>query len=384
VRILEQDNCTECRMIESVQSLDVVLDRGYAFSQRSNPKRDWSMKSLFGKPLKKLCPLAKSTVIYVDTSLARKYGEWSVTPSSTCVIRSSDDKNDFVLDTFDLHLQNFTDPTHEFDLAFKWTVPEQRASAEHYKSNTNNKDGVSLARHMTRDDKLEVVFYNTLSDSVPVHFFDVIPWYIKLYFHTLTLRVNDSLRVPPSSAWLHHKFVPSEDRGAPSMIEIRMDLPPHSLTTIAVDFERAFLHYTEYPPDPHRGFDIGSAVITHIRSDPATAYTIVAASNTTRSSRMSAMPLFNTIIRYKSSPTRFYSGGALVSLPTPDFSMPYNVLTFSGAVVGIFFASMFKLLTSSPERIGLAKEEGVSWSGRMREWLRRLLGFLIFWKRKKQ
>jgi hypothetical protein len=32
-----------------------------------------------------------------------------------------------------------------------------------------------------------------------------------------------------------------------------------------------------------------------------------------------------------------------------DFSMPYNVMTLTGAVMALLFASIFKLLTSPPK-----------------------------------
>ncbi|CAG8586223.1 8487_t:CDS:1, partial [Racocetra persica] len=37
----------------------------------------------------------------------------------------------------------------------------------------------------------------------------------------------------------------------------------------------------------------------------------------------------------------------LVSLPTPDFSMPYNVITLTCTVIALFFGSMFNLMTRS-------------------------------------
>jgi len=42
---------------------------------------------------------------------------------------------------------------------------------------------------------------------------------------------------------------------------------------------------------------------------------------------------------------RVYSESALVSLPTPDFSMPYNVITMTCTAIATFFGSMLRLLT---------------------------------------
>lgn len=41
---------------------------------------------------------------------------------------------------------------------------------------------------------------------------------------------------------------------------------------------------------------------------------------------------------------RIYTNTLLVSLPTPDFSMPYNVITLTCTVIALFFGSIFNLL----------------------------------------
>lgn len=43
-------------------------------------------------------------------------------------------------------------------------------------------------------------------------------------------------------------------------------------------------------------------------------------------------------------PQRIYTDTLLVSLPTPDFSMPYNVITLTCTVIALFFGSLFNLL----------------------------------------
>jgi hypothetical protein len=41
---------------------------------------------------------------------------------------------------------------------------------------------------------------------------------------------------------------------------------------------------------------------------------------------------------------KVYTEIMLASLPTPDFSMPYNVITLTCTVIALFFGSLFKLL----------------------------------------
>ncbi|KAJ2566065.1 Subunit of the glycosylphosphatidylinositol transamidase complex-like protein, partial [Coemansia sp. RSA 1836] len=40
-----------------------------------------------------------------------------------------------------------------------------------------------------------------------------------------------------------------------------------------------------------------------------------------------------------------YTELLLASLPTPDFSMPYNVITFTCTILALFFGRIFNLLT---------------------------------------
>ncbi len=52
-------------------------------------------------------------------------------------------------------------------------------------------------------------------------------------------------------------FQPAKDRKRPNSIEMKINVPAHSKVVLTMDFDKAFLKYTEYPPDASRGFDIG-------------------------------------------------------------------------------------------------------------------------------
>ncbi|KAG1508849.1 hypothetical protein G6F45_012231 [Rhizopus arrhizus] len=107
-------------------------------------------------------------------------------------------------------------------------------------------------------------------------------------------------------------YQPAIDRKRPSTIECEMLLPPDSIVTMTMDFDKVFLKYTEHRPDANRGFDVGSAVLT--TKDP------------------------------EQNLMRIYTDTLLVVLPTPDFSMPYNVITLTCTVIALFFGSLFNLL----------------------------------------
>ena len=57
-------------------------------------------------------------------------------------------------------------------------------------------------------------------------------------------------------------YVPAKDRLRPHHLELALMLWPHSTTRVSFNFTRAFLKWTEYPPDANHGFYISSAVIS--------------------------------------------------------------------------------------------------------------------------
>ena len=138
------------------------------------------------------------------------------------------------------------------------------------------------------------------------------------------------------------------------MIEARLSLPANSTTRLVLDVDKAYLWYTDYPPDSLRGFDVPSGVIS-ISERP---------SHLDSGSSVAAGPATHK--------RRLYTTATLLDMPTPDFSMPYNVIILTcemgagdgivpfppvalgptdtpaspaGTVIVIFFGSVFNLLT---------------------------------------
>ncbi|KKY18095.1 putative gpi transamidase component gpi16 [Diplodia seriata] len=109
------------------------------------------------------------------------------------------------------------------------------------------------------------------------------------------------------------------------------ELPTNSTLTLTYDFEKAILRYTEYPPDANRGFDVAPAVIRLL--DHAT------------DSDSRGVYLRTTSL--------------LLPLPTPDFSMPYNVIILTSTVMALGFGSIFNILV----RRFIGANEVVAWQG---------------------
>ena len=86
-------------------------------------------------------------------------------------------------------------------------------------------------------------------------------------------------------------------------------------------FERSLLRWLEYPPDANHGFYLPSATITTRLRDNKNASLLLAAEDSTMSYSLWGNPAVGS-----GDVLRIYTETLLVSLPTPDFSMPYNVI----------------------------------------------------------
>jgi hypothetical protein len=79
----------------------------------------------------------------------------------------------------------------------------------------------------------------------------------------------------------------------------------------------------------------------------------------------------------KSEPIgRLASGGLLVDIPTPDFSMPFNVITLTSTLVAFFFGTMVNVLVKKSGKRKHKTERDATGPGRegILQRLRRRLG----------
>ena len=121
------------------------------------------------------------------------------------------------------------------------------------------------------------------------------------------------------------------DRRRGTQLEFILSVPAASTVTLIYEFEKAILRYTEYPPDANRGFNVAPAVIRLLTSND-------------NGSALSSPPIY------------LRTTSLLLSLPTPDFSMPYNVIILTSTVIALAFGSIFNLLV----RRFVAAEEAAS------------------------
>lgn len=109
-------------------------------------------------------------------------------------------------------------------------------------------------------------------------------------------------------------------------IHLSLKLPAHSELVLTIPFTKLMLKYTEHRPDAERGRELSSGVLT----------------------------LLDLVDTNSTDPTpdnlrfgraRIYTPKLLLDIPTPDFSMPYNVIIMSSTVMAVFFGLMHGSLT---------------------------------------
>ena len=112
-------------------------------------------------------------------------------------------------------------------------------------------------------------------------------------------------------------YIAPVPHGRAATLEAVLTLPARSTVSLRFGVGRAFLRYTEHPPDAQRGWDLPPAVLMPLMPDEGAAGRV----------------------------RRVYTPVLLVDLATPDFSMPYNVIIMSCTLIALIFGSVFNLLT---------------------------------------
>jgi phosphatidylinositol glycan class T len=130
-------------------------------------------------------------------------------------------------------------------------------------------------------------------------------------------------------------YIPAIDRIRATTISLELSIPPGVTLRSHLPFNKAFIRYTEHPPDASRGFDLPPAILylqDLAEPEPGQPF-------------------------WQAPKPRLYSSKLLLDLATPDFSMPYNVIIMTSTLMALFFGSVFNAIT---RRFGVIElEDGV-------------------------
>jgi phosphatidylinositol glycan class T len=101
---------------------------------------------------------------------------------------------------------------------------------------------------------------------------------------------------------------------------------------LSIPYSKLTIKYTEHRPDAERGVELPSGVLTLLDLQGEEDDSI------NDDDRTGSQPR-------RSGRTHIYTTRLLLDLPTPDFSMPYNVIIMSSTVMAVFFGLMQGALT---------------------------------------
>src|SRR5262249_9509994 len=123
--------------------------------------------------------------------------------------------------------------------------------------------------------KLSVALKNHLPTSLTVTYLETMPWLVQFYLHTLKVHINGSPNGKCSLLSDHLLFIRSVDntisnisytpaipRSRPTTFQTVLTVPPNSKLEISIEVAKAFLRYTEHPPDAQRGWDLPPGIFS--------------------------------------------------------------------------------------------------------------------------
>lgn len=288
-----------------IDQIECDTSKGYnahdtCFPLNKGTEPAWTLEEVFGKPLRGSCPLVEegedANSVCINTPPERTIdvksgGEFSETRQASDTLRC-------------YKLPVGTD----FDLV----LPEQKMTTGLVRPDPQLFAARSINGHGQERGSIQATIKNpSTTESVEFVYLESLPWFMKPYLHTLRAQVDTSTESPIKETY----YRPALDRQRGTHLELRMVIPPSSTLTLTYDFEKAILRYTEYPPDANRGFDVAPAIIRVLSPQAADRKGIY--------------------IRTTS---------LLLPLPTPDFSMPYNVIILTSTVMALGFGNIFNLL----------------------------------------
>ncbi|XP_015929814.2 GPI transamidase component PIG-T isoform X2 [Parasteatoda tepidariorum] len=328
VQFVCKESCSNIA-VQLVQSVAVVFDLPVQLK-----KQDWSLVKLFGSSLSSTCPVASTSEVFVDISSNKTQNPFTLSISPTDIIEENTDQIGYEnkrIAFYDLkqlfksmHLVNIAaiyKSAHIYGIIPPPIIYVDRKLTGYGQEN----GGISYT------------FYNNHpKNPLKIIHFDVIPWYIRLYSHTLAI-TNGGSTISPD--FLYYK--PAKDRSRPHHLELVLTLPPKSKTELKIEFDFAFLKWTEYPPDANHGFYISSAVISTLL-DTNKNFSYFPGNKQTRIDDGNFLRIHTKIL--------------LVSLPTPDFSMPYNVICLTCTVVALAFGPIHNITTKTLQPLDESSE----------------------------
>lgn len=324
VRRLARSPAKSMEMLEIKQTVNLVFD-----TKITSNSRDWSLRKLFGQGMDGAHGLAESSKIYVDITDAN----FKLSPEPTKIISSQRGGSTTTFAVYDAK-KSFKNqlfsiagiyPTEDEAI----NIPTVSISAPPPLSAKRFLLGVGQERG-----KILTKITNTHWTTLNVVLQENLPWFVPVYLHTLTITVNGVNKRIEANAI---KYKPGRLRERPSQLEIAFKIPNRSTVDVAIDFDYVFLKWLEYPPDANHGHYIGSAILV-AQLPVARNYTALPIDGHLFADSFNASRSQGYLVNIRTE-------SLLITLPTPDFSMPYNVICLACTVVALAFGPIHNFST---------------------------------------
>ncbi|KAF2670587.1 GPI transamidase-like protein component Gpi16 [Microthyrium microscopicum] len=332
----DESNC----ILEIEQTVDMVLDRERSKRPRDNPiprplpmdqiecdvskpyhaedscyplekssEPAWDLAEIFGRHIKGDCPITgdDSMTVCVNTQ-----------PERIINVFTNPEDQDFGMKKIpEENLTCFEPPSNGTD--FSLSFPEQNMTTPLPLASPRIHAFRSITGYGQERGGIQAIIQNPSStEPLDVIYLESLPWYMKPYLHTLRSQLSPPSTIQPIKETYYR---PALDRRRGTHLELKLHIPPGSSLTLTYDIEKAILRYTEYPPDANRGFDVAPAAIR-------------------------VLPGPNDAVDEDTRRRGIYvrTTSLLLPLPTPDFSMPYNVIILTSTVMALGFGGIFNIL----------------------------------------
>lgn len=267
----------------------------------------WTLENIFGRPI--------------------RGAAFELVRGSTSINVEADPEN-WQVSVVDAHDNELEAAATEKGVSFALESPiaydVRFASTDSSKVLTTEQPPVTVTRSLTgySQDRggLRTHFSNPSSVAAKFIYFEFLPWYMRLHLNSLRVAIEDEtgehyLSSQEQQQYIHSRFYrPAIDRKRPSHLELNIVLPPNLSLVLTYEFEKSLLLYSEYPPDANHGFAVEAGMVTVLDSNDEPLYEL----------RTSSL---------------------LLTLPTPDFSMPYNVIILTCTIMSLAFGTVYNLLT---------------------------------------
>ncbi|WVQ95198.1 hypothetical protein IAU59_002292 [Kwoniella sp. CBS 9459] len=215
------------------------------------------------------------------------------------------------------------------DVSFRWEEDKFRYPR------TINPPGLTVSRtiidRLASDGTLRIAIANNEAVERGAIYSEIWPWWVKGWMSEVELEVGDVKRPDLLESLSYNPSTPPKVSTTTTHFQLR--LPAKSTVVLKIPFTKLTIKYTEHRPDAERGVELSSGVLTLL--DLGTEDEDVREHG---GSDVSKDPL-------KSGRRRIYTNRILLDVPTPDFSMPYNVIIMSSTVMAVFFGLMQGSLT---------------------------------------